>query len=127
VGAAQAFTRDLEERVELASAGGSDQASAQRALHDTSRLYATLVAYTYFGRCSAILRNLGAPSPRLLPVDTMLARACGGFEYASSLFTLAVREDDRVALVAASRASLTAFAPVVAARTLLDRIARVLA
>src|SRR5262245_36504560 len=127
VRAAQAFTRDVEQRVQLAAAGGSDLASARRALHDTSRLYATLVAYTYLGSCSAILHNLGAPSARLLPVDMLLARACRGFEDASSLFSLAVRRDDARALMAASRASLAAFVPVVAARTLLDRVARLLA
>ena len=122
VTAATAFTRDVEERVNLAAAGGSDLASARRGLHDTSRLYATLVAYTYFGSCSTILRNLGVPSPRLLAIAQTLARACRGFERASSLFAQAVRHDDAAALVAASQASLAAFAPVAAVRTALERL-----
>jgi hypothetical protein len=117
-----AFTRDIEERVTLASAGGSNIASAQRALHDTSRLYAMLVAYTYFGSCSTILRNLGLPSPHLRVISFALVGACRSFERASSLFERAVRGDDASALVAASQASLGAFVPVAAVRTALERL-----
>jgi hypothetical protein len=109
VTAARAFARDVEERVDLAAAGGSDLASARRALHDTSRLYATLVAYTYFASCSTILRKLGSPSPRLLAIAQPLARACRGFEHASALYAIAVQQNDPSALVAASQASLGAF------------------
>jgi hypothetical protein len=122
VTAARAFARDVEQRVDLAAAGGSDLASARRALHDTSRLYATLVAYTYFASCSTTLRNLGPPSPRLLPIAQTLARACPSFEHASALYAAAVQHDDPGALVAASQASLAAFLRVVAARTALERL-----
>jgi hypothetical protein len=106
--------------VALASAGGSDLASASRALHDTSHLYATLVAYTYFDSCSTILHNLGIPSLRLMPPARRLARACRAFEQASSLFEAAVQRDEPATLLAASRASLNAFAPVAAVRTWLQ-------
>src|SRR6266511_930105 len=72
VAGVDAFANDLLANVELASNGGSDVASARRALRDMSDLYATLVAYTYFDGCSTMLRNVGAPSPRLAPAARAL-------------------------------------------------------
>jgi hypothetical protein len=124
VEAVDAFATDLRSNVELAANGGGDLASARRALHDDSDLYATLVAYTYFGGCTATLRNVGAPSPRLAPAARALGRACRAFEHASALYARAVRRADPQALVAASSASLEAYAEVAATRVGLDGLRR---
>jgi hypothetical protein len=124
IGRVDGFARDVRANVDLAASGGDDVPTARRALHDLSDLYATLVAYTYFGGCSETLRNLGAPSPRLAASERALEGACREFERASSLFSRAVRDDDAAALVAASRASLAAFEALSAVRARLDALRR---
>jgi hypothetical protein len=119
-----AFGNDLLANVQLASSGGSDVATARHALRDLSDLYATLVAYTYFDGCTTTLRNVGPPSVRLAPAARKLQGACRGFERAADLYEQAVRRSDARALVAASRASLTAYASFAATRAAIDGLAR---
>jgi hypothetical protein len=124
IGRVDGFARDVRANVDLAASGGDDVPTARRALHDLSDLYATLVAYTYFGGCERTLANEGAPSARLAGEERELEGACRGFERASALFSRAVRTDDAAALVAASRASVAAFATVSATRARLDALRR---
>src|SRR4051794_17756572 len=124
VAGVDAFGNDLLANVQLASNGGSDVVTARHALRDLSDLYATLVAYTYFDGCSTTLRNVGSPGRRLAPAARALERACRGFERASALYEQAVRRSDARALVAASHASLAAYAAFAATRADVDALGR---
>jgi hypothetical protein len=106
--------------VVLSANGGNDLASARRALHDESDLYAMLVAYTRFGGCTESLRNVGAPSARVRAVEKTLSLACRRLERASALFTLAVERSDAKLLLAATRTALTASPLLYRAQSKLD-------
>jgi hypothetical protein len=89
----------------LATSGGSTPAAARRALGSPSRLYTILIAYTDFGGCGTMLRNVGAPARGLGRVGVTLAAACRILEHAAALFTRAVTRRDPDALVAAGRSA----------------------
>ena len=99
---------DLGDGVVLSSSGGNDLASARKALHDESDLYAMVIAYTRFGGCQKTMLNLGAPNARLRHVSQALATACRRFERASALFTVAMERSDPKVLLAATRTALQA-------------------
>src|SRR5262245_44834749 len=73
---AQRFLEGLVLDVQLSAYGGSNLASARRALRDQSDLYSLLVAYIAFDRCTRTLVDLGAPVVRLRPVADRIGAAC---------------------------------------------------
>lgn len=100
------FIDKLNEDVLLSANGGSDLASARRALHDESALYALVVAYTFFGGCGDTLHNLGTPTDRLRTAEQTMASACRRLERAAALFTRAATRSDPASLLAASQTAL---------------------
>ena len=92
----------------VAASDGDSISSARAALHDESRLYGLLVAYSDFGGCRHMVGSVGAAPPGYRRVDATLARACANLERAAVLFTRAASTSDAPALVAASRALLVA-------------------
>jgi hypothetical protein len=97
------FIQLLEARLTLAAAGGSSLPAARKALSNTSDLYSTLVAYTYFGDCNPELASVGRPSARAAPAVRTLIAVCGRLERASNLFHLAVTRSEPKLLLRASR------------------------
>jgi hypothetical protein len=109
VDSAVRFVDDLNAAVLLSAHGGSDLASARRALGDDSDLYAMLVAYNDFGGCrQTLVLSVGVPPARLRKVESTLAAACRRFERAAALFTRAVKRSDPAVLLAATRLALHA-------------------
>src|SRR5438093_5206004 len=105
---AAGFIDGLANSLELSANGGSDLASARRALRDESDLYAMVVAYTRFGGCRETLFNIGVPVPRMRKVERTLRLACGRFERSAALFTRAITGSDPKALLAATQTALRA-------------------
>ena len=105
---ASGFVDGLVSSVELSANGGSNLASARRALRNDSDLYVILVAYTRFGGCQQTLANVGVPTPRVRKVERTLRLACAKLERAARLFTRAITDSDPRALVAANRLALAA-------------------
>jgi hypothetical protein len=88
----------------LGAADGDTLQSARAALHDESRLYGLVVAYTDFGGCRHMASALGAPPPSFGVTAAALGRACADLQRAAALFTRAATTTDPQALVAAARA-----------------------
>jgi hypothetical protein len=87
----------------VAASDGDTSSSARSALHDESRLYGLLVAYSDFGGCRHMVGAAGAPPPSLRDVQATLARACASLQRAAALFTRAAARSDPSALVAAAQ------------------------
>ena len=119
---AAVFIGDLDEGLQLSANGGSDLASARRALHDESDLYVMVVAYTRFGGCHQTLLNIGVPSPRARKVETTLTLVCRRFERSSVLFTRAMTGSDPKTLLAATRTALGASPLLYRAKAELDAL-----
>ncbi len=107
----------------VAASDGDTRSSARSALHDESRLYGLLVAYSDFGGCRHMVGAAGAPPPSLRDVQATLARACAGLQRAAGLFTRAAARSDPGALVAAARGVRVA-APLIERAALELRAAR---
>jgi hypothetical protein len=88
----------------IGAADGETVPSARAALHDESRLYGLVVAYTDFGGCNHMVSALGAPPPSFGGTAAALARACTDLQRAAGLFTHAATTTDPRSLVAAARA-----------------------
>jgi hypothetical protein len=88
----------------LGAADGDTVPSARAALHDESRLYGLIVAYTDFGGCRHMASALGAPPPSFGATAATLGRACADLQRAAALFTRAATATEPRALVAAARA-----------------------
>jgi len=86
----------------LSSAGDVNLASARRALHDDSDLYALVLAYSDFGGCRSMVDNVGTTKHRFRRVVTTLEQACIRLQRAATLFTRSAAENDPRALLAAS-------------------------
>jgi hypothetical protein len=96
-------------RADAVAASDEDSiSSARAALHDESRLYALLVAYSDFGGCRHMVGAAGDPPPGFRGVEATLARACASLQRAAALFTRAASKSDAPALLAASRTVLAA-------------------
>jgi len=91
--------RQLSQDVAATAVGGDSLGDARRALHDESRLYALVMAYTDLGGCVAMMRNVGAP-PAL---RAKLARPCGPLARAAASFTAATEGSNPHALLRAGR------------------------
>jgi hypothetical protein len=79
----------------LGAADGDTVPSARAALHDESRLYGLVVAYTDFGGCRHMASALGAAPPSLGATAEALGRACADLQRAAALFTRARRRQTR--------------------------------
>ncbi len=90
----------------VAADDGDSVSSARAALHDDSRLYGLVVAYSDFGGCRHMVGAAGDPPLGFRAVQATLARACANLQRAASLFTRAASRTDAPALVAAARAVL---------------------
>jgi len=117
------FVEGLGTDVLLTTDGGSDVASARAALRDQHALYAMLVAYTAFDDCERTLTDLGPPARKLREVAQNLAAACRGFQRASALFSVAVKQSSATTLLGATRATLASSPLLYRAKTELDALA----
>jgi hypothetical protein len=88
----------------VGAADGDTVPSARAALHDESRLYALVVAYTDFGGCRHMANALGTPPPSFKATAAALDRACADLQSAAALFTRAATTTDPRSLVAAAHA-----------------------
>jgi hypothetical protein len=88
----------------VGAADGDTVPSARAALHDESRLYALVVAYTDFGGCRHMANALGTPPPSFKATAAALDRACADLQHAAALFTRAATTTDPRSLVAAAHA-----------------------
>ena len=88
----------------VAASDGDSISSARAVLHDESRLYGLLVAYSDFGGCRHMVAAVGDPPLGFRVVAATLARACTRLQHAAALFTRAASRSDAAALFAASRA-----------------------
>jgi hypothetical protein len=100
---ARVLVEQLRSDLVLSSASGADVASAQQALHNDSDLYTLLLAYSDLGGCDRMVANMGAVTRRLVQVQVTLTRACASLQRASTLFSVAARDDDPRALLTASQ------------------------
>jgi hypothetical protein len=91
--------RQLTQDVAATEVGGDSVGAARQALHDDSRLYALVMAYTDLGGCGAIMRNVGAPRS----LEMSLSRPCAPLARAAASFTTATSSSDPQALVRAGR------------------------
>jgi hypothetical protein len=89
--------RQLTQDVAATAVGGDSLGDARHALHDESRLYALVMAYTDVGGCDAMMRNVGAP-PAL---EARLARPCAPLTRAAASFTAATAGSNASALLRA--------------------------
>jgi hypothetical protein len=92
----------------MSAAGGSNLASARRAVRDDNSVYLLLVAYGDFGDCNRELAAAGTPSAHARKIAAVILTACRPLERASALFTRAMQRNDARALLAATRTSATA-------------------
>jgi hypothetical protein len=83
---------------------GANLGAARAALHDESRLYGLLVAYSDFGGCRHMASALGEPPDGLGDAAVTLGHACASLQRAAALFTRAAANSDPRSLVAAARA-----------------------
>jgi hypothetical protein len=93
-------------RVDIAAAavGGTNRASARRALADVSDLYALLEAYSDLGGCRVMVAASGAPAR----VTAVFRPACAHLERAAALFSRAAQHGEPAALVRATRETAAA-------------------
>jgi len=119
---AAGFIDNLGDTVLLTANGGSDLASARRALHNDSDLYAMVVAYTRLGGCEETLLNIGVPTRRVREVERTLTVACRRFERSAALFTRAVTSSDPKTLLAATRTALRVSPLLYRAKSELDAV-----
>jgi hypothetical protein len=112
----------LERDITMSAAGGSNLASARRAVEDESAVYLLLVAYGDFGDCNRELASAGTPSSHGRAAAALIVTACRPLEQASALFTRAMQRNDANALLAATRISASAAPILVRALALLDRL-----
>jgi hypothetical protein len=92
----------------LSATGGSNLASARRAVGDDGVVYLLLVAYGDFGDCNRELAAAGTPSDREQAVAAVILSACRPLEQAAALFTRAMQRNDARTLLDATRTSATA-------------------
>ena len=116
------FVQQLQRDVVMSAAGGSNLASARRAVSDQDEVYLLLVAYSDFGDCNRELAAAGTPSRHGRAVAQLVLAACGPLERASTLFTRAMQRSDPRALLAATRVSATAAPLLVRALAALDTL-----
>ncbi|MBV8079190.1 MAG: hypothetical protein JO186_02300 [Actinobacteria bacterium] len=93
----------LHDDVTVSQASGSSLAVARRTLGDDSDLLAAFVAYTDFGSCRKLVRDVGATNGAVARVAVTLRSACGLLERGSRLFSAAAIHEDPRALVEAAR------------------------
>jgi hypothetical protein len=106
----------------MSAAGGSNLATARRAVADEDAVYLLLVAYGDFGDCNRELAAAGTPSAKGRPAAALILSACRPLEHASTLFTRAMQRNDPKALLAATSTSATAAPILVRALALLETL-----
>ena len=102
------FVAGLQTEILASQTGGSDLASARRAIANDNDIYTMLVDYTDFGACNRELGNVGAPAPGSEKVVRLIESACGRLERAASLFQDAMTYNRPAKLVAAARLTAAA-------------------
>ena len=102
------FVAGLQTEILSSQNGGSDLASARRAIANNNDIYTMLVDYTDFGDCNRELGNVGVPAPGSEKVVTLIVSACGRLERAAALFQDAMTYNRPAKLVAAARLSAQA-------------------
>ena len=97
------FVAGLQTEILASQTGGSDLASARRAIANNNDVYTLLVDYTDFGSCNRELGNIGIPAPGSGKAVRLIVSACGRLERASALFQDAMTYNRPAKLVAAAR------------------------
>jgi hypothetical protein len=116
------FVQQLQHDVSMSAAGGSNLATARRAVANQDAVYLLLVAYTDFGDCNRELAAAGTPSRHGQAAAQLVLAACRPLERASTLFTRAMQRNDARTLLAATRTSATAAPLLVRALAALDML-----
>jgi hypothetical protein len=88
----------------VAASDGDSPSSARAVLHDESRLYGLLIAYSDFGGCRHMTGALGDTPAGFAATMATLERACADLQRGAALFTRAASHEDVPALVAAAHA-----------------------
>jgi hypothetical protein len=107
------FVAGLQTEILSSQNGGSDLASARRAIANDNDIYAMLVDYTDFGGCNRELGNVGVPAAGSEKIVALIVSACGRLERAASLFQDAMTNNRPAKLLAATRLAAQA-APLLA-------------
>jgi hypothetical protein len=105
---ASRFVQQLQQDISMSATGGSNLASARRAVRDLNDVYILLVAYGDFDGCNRELAATGTPGPRGAKAAALIRSACRPLERAAALFEQAMQRNDARALLAATRTSATA-------------------
>ena len=93
----------------MSATGGSNLASARRAIRDQDVVYLLLVAYGDFGGCNHELAAAGTPSRHQKAAVALIVSACRPLERSAALFVGAMkRSNARTLLAATSRAATAA-------------------
>jgi hypothetical protein len=116
------LVQQLQRDVTMSATGGSNLASARRAVADDGAVYLLLVAYGDFGDCNRELAAAGTPGAHGRAIAVLILSACRPLEQASALFTRAMQRNDATALLAATRTSATAAPMLVRALAALEAL-----
>ena len=77
---ASRFVQQLQQDISMSAAGGSNLASARRAVSDLDAVYLLLVAYGDFGDCNRELAATGRPGPHGSKAAALILSACRPLE-----------------------------------------------
>jgi hypothetical protein len=92
----------------VSATGGSNLATARRAVADSDAVYVLLVAYGDFGDCNRELAAAGTPSRHGRAAAALILSACRPLQRSAVLFERAMRRNEARALLAATETSATA-------------------
>jgi hypothetical protein len=116
------LVQQLQQDVTLSATGGSNLATARRAVADNDTVYLLLVAYGDFAGCNRELAAAGTPSRHGRAAAALILSACRPLERSAMLFERAMRQNDARTLLSATRTSATAAPILVQALAALDAL-----
>jgi hypothetical protein len=102
------LVQQLQHDITVSATGGSNLATARRAVADSDAVYVLLVAYGDFGDCNRELAAAGTPSKHGRAAAALIVSACRPLQRSAALFERAMRRNDARALLAATETSATA-------------------
>ena len=102
------LVQQVQHDIAVSATGGSNLATARRAVADSDAVYVLLVAYGDFGDCNRELAAAGTPSRHGGAAAALIVSACRPLQRSAALFERAMRRNDARALLAATETSATA-------------------
>jgi hypothetical protein len=116
------LVEQLQRDITLSATGGSNLATARRAVGDDNAVYLLLVAYGDFAGCNRELGAAGTPSRHGRAAAALILSACAPLERSAMLFERAMRGNDPRSLLAATQTAATAAPILVRALAALDTL-----